>query len=277
MSRRQALASLLSLTTAGGCVFGRADKVSLPRKHSLRADQLLIQSDFKIDSGHPVVEDLLALRQEVSRTLSLPLGNRQVLVYLFSDDAQYRRYWEITYPGLPIRRAYFVQSPSRELAVYTSWGDRVQEDLRHEFTHGLLHASLEAVPLWLDEGLAEYFEVVGNEPGTINQEYAHLLTTGLRNGWRPDMARLETLEEVKDMQRADYREAWLWVHWMLHGDDGARDVLLGYLRELRTNPNPGKLSSRVLAEVPAADERVVAYTATLPGNGLVRAGAESFR
>jgi hypothetical protein len=54
-------------------------------------------------------------------------------------------------------------------------------------------------------------------------------------------------------------------------------VLLGYLRELRTNPNPGKLSSRVLAEVPAADERVVAYTATLPGNGLVRAGAESFR
>jgi hypothetical protein len=274
-SRRQALASWLSLATASGCVFGRADKVALPRKHSLRADQLLIQSDFKLDTSHPLVEDLLALRQQVSRSLSLPLGTRQVLVYLFSDDATYRRYWEVTYPGLPIRRAYFVQSPSRELAVYTAWGDRVQEDLRHEFTHGLLHASLEAVPLWLDEGLAEYFEVIGSDPGTVNQEYAHLLTTGLRNGWRPDMARLETLEEVKDMQRADYREAWLWVHWMLHGDDSAREVLLGYLRELRTNPNPGKLSSRVFAEVPSAEERVVAYTATLPGNGLIRAAAES--
>ena len=32
-------------------------------------------------------------------------------------------------------------------------------DLRHECTHALLHAVLPAVPLWLDEGLAKYFEV----------------------------------------------------------------------------------------------------------------------
>ena len=37
-------------------------------------------------------------------------------------------------------------------------------DVRHEGTHGLLHAALPMVPLWLDEGLAEYFEVPGRQP-----------------------------------------------------------------------------------------------------------------
>ena len=43
--------------------------------------------------------------------------------------------------------------------VYTYWGNRIQQDLRHELTHAILHSVLKDVPLWLDEGLAEYFEV----------------------------------------------------------------------------------------------------------------------
>ncbi|GIT30210.1 MAG: hypothetical protein Ct9H300mP1_22560 [Planctomycetaceae bacterium] len=65
------------------------------------------------------------------------------------------------------------------------------EDLRHEFTHGVLHSSLKRVPLWLDEGLAEYFEVVGPKPGGVNTEYPtgwprRLPTAGNRtwNGWK---------------------------------------------------------------------------------------------
>ena len=51
-------------------------------------------------------------------------------------------------------------SAAREdLLVYTYWGDRIQQDLRHELTHALLHSVLKDVPLWLDEGLAEYFEL----------------------------------------------------------------------------------------------------------------------
>ena len=46
-----------------------------------------------------------------------------------------------------------------DLLVYTYWGDRIQQDLRHELTHALLHSVLKDVPLWLDEGLAEYFEM----------------------------------------------------------------------------------------------------------------------
>ena len=36
-------------------------------------------------------------------------------------------------------RAFFVESDTR-LNIYAYWGDRVAEDLRHEVTHGYLHA-----------------------------------------------------------------------------------------------------------------------------------------
>ena len=62
------------------------------------------------------------------------------------------------FPGTPSRRAFFVESPTH-LSVYAQWGDRVQEDLRHEVVHGYLHAVLRDIPLCLDEGIAEYFEV----------------------------------------------------------------------------------------------------------------------
>ena len=66
-------------------------------------------------------------------------------MYLFTNEAEYTQYLNATYPGLPKRRAYFVGTP-RELAVYTYWGERIQEDLRHEYTHGLLHACLKQSP-----------------------------------------------------------------------------------------------------------------------------------
>jgi hypothetical protein len=147
--------------------------------------------------------------------------------------------------------------------VYTWWGDRIQEDLRHEFTHGLLHAGLEGVPLWLDEGLAEYFEVAGARPGGVNVEHAQLLATAVHNGWRPDLDRLEMLEKVEQMQRTHYREAWAWVHYMLHSSPDTRQVLLNYIHELRTDPNPGSLHERLLAANPDADIRWLSYVAAM--------------
>ncbi len=66
----------------------------------------------------------------------------------------------------------------------------------------------------------------------------------LRRGpFQPDLARLEKLDQVKQMEKPEYREAWAWVHLMLRGDPAARRVLHEYLQTLRTNPNPGPLLS----------------------------------
>jgi len=265
LSRRAALGALWGLLPGLGlsCATNRPPKVGLPAKNSIRADQLLIVSDIKLPRDHPLIGDLKSLRRQVSEELELPLGSKPVMVYLFSNELEYTQYLHATFPGYPPRRAYFIQTPGKELAVYTWWGDRIQEDLRHEYTHGLLHASLESVPLWLDEGLAEYFEVAGTRPGNVNLEHAQLLGAAVHNGWRPDLDRLESLEKVEQMQRPHYREAWAWVHYMLHASPDTRQVLLNYLHELRTDPNPGSLHERLVVDMPDVDMRLLSYIAAM--------------
>src|SRR5579884_2957704 len=158
------------------------------------------------------------------------------------------------YPDLPKRRAFFVAQPrgvggGEDLYVYTYWGDRVREDLRHELTHALLHSVLKDVPLWLDEGLAEYFELPPEDHG-VNARHLEQLRQGT---FKPDLARLEQLGLVQQMTPVEYREAWAWVHLMLRDKPEARAVLLHYLAQLRTNPTPGPLGPQLARVYPTPE------------------------
>ncbi|MEK6259927.1 MAG: hypothetical protein AABP62_15005 [Planctomycetota bacterium] len=256
-----------------GChALSRPSPIGLPTRRAMENEHLLVRSDVKLPKNHRLLRDLDSLRDEIADTLSLPVQKQPVTIYLFSDEVRYAQYLQARYPLLPPRRAYFVGTP-KELAVYTFWGEKIQEDLRHEYTHGVLHASLQDVPLWLDEGLAEYFEVA-SRPAGLNREYATRLAGDFARGWHPNLERLESLEAVNDMQKADYQEAWAWIHFLLHHSDDSRDVLLGYLRELQSDGKPGPLSTRLRTAIPQVDERFAAHAASLSG-GLVTVGGEA--
>lgn len=236
--------------------------VSLPGRHSVQADQLVLLSDFRIDYNDPVIADLKQLRGDVLEVLELTPSEQPVVVYLFENEQLYYDYLRSTWPMLPYRRAYFFGN-SHELAVYTSWGESVQEDLRHEFTHGILHSTLRTVPLWLDEGIAEYFEVGGDEPGTVKRKAVERLSLALSNGWKPSISRLESLQEVADMGQSDYEESWAWIHFMLHSDPAIRQTLIDYLTDLRTSLNPEPLSNRLDETMLTANDRFSSYVASL--------------
>ncbi|MGC1274635.1 MAG: hypothetical protein WBC44_13095, partial [Planctomycetaceae bacterium] len=271
-----ATALLLTVAIVSGC--RSIDKpppvVSLPAKHTVRAANLVLVSDFKLPKDDPVVEDLIQLREQVVTSLDLPKPRQDVVVYLFSNEDTYRRYLDGIHPDLPPRRAYFVGT-KKELAVYTYWGDRIQEDLRHEYTHGILHASLTAVPLWLDEGLAEYFEVPGSTPGGMNGDYPHQLAVAVANGWQPDIKRLEELEEFSEMRRIDYQESWAWVHYMLHTSPDTRQALLSYVADLRDSSHPPALADRIAEIQPGYPARFLGYVASLnsTGGAVIRAAS----
>ena len=76
-------------------------------------------------------------------------------------------------------------------------------------------------------------------------DYAQNLMTLLGNSWRPDLKRLEQLDKFEQMQRIDYQEAWAWVHFMLHSSPDTRDILIGYLNDLETDPHPTPLYVRL--------------------------------
>ena len=187
-----------------------------------------------------------------------------MLVYLFEDEKRYERYMKAKYPDLPRRRAFFVAQPrsvggSEDLMVFTFWGEHVRKDLRHELTHALLHSVLKDVPLWLDEGLAEYYEVPPERWGVSASHLEQLR----RDDFKPNLARLEQLCQVQQMTPAEYREAWAWTHLMLRGKPEVRAVLLKYLQQLRSNPNPGPLQPRLAEVLPAPEEALEKHLAQL--------------
>ena len=236
LRRRKSAAAFvaLCLLIAGGCQTAgkRTFTVERPVKHVAAGDGFVIQTDFPLTSSSPLVRELNDLRTEITRVLKLPEQRDPVTVYLFSDEASYRRYMQTTWPNLPPRRAYFVGT-SRELAVYSFRSSKVQEDLRHEFTHGLLHGCLNNVPLWLDEGLAEYFEVRAPMTGGPHRSHIAQLQDARAEGWNPSLYQLEQLADFQRMTQQDYAEAWGWVHYMLEDDPAARQVLVEYIAELK--------------------------------------------
>jgi hypothetical protein len=238
-----------------------------PGKLCFRHSQYVFYSDFELNRRLPLFSELAQLRDQVYRDLRLPSCNTVVHVYLFEDRDRYERFMRSKYPELPRRRAFFVAQPrgvgaAEDLLVYTYWGDRIQEDLRHELTHALLHSVLKDVPLWLDEGLAENFEVPPSWRGINYHHLDHLRREG-GEATKPDLARLEQLSQVQQMAPAEYREAWAWVHFMLHANAQTRHVLIKYLQELRTISNPGLLKPRLAAVVPDLDADLERHLARL--------------
>ena len=235
----------------------------MPGKYSIRVSQFVFLSDVEIRREQPIFKDLSNLREQVYRELRLPPANTEVFVYLFEDKDRYEKFMKAKHPELPPRRAFFVAQPRRlggveDLMVYTYMGERIHQDLRHELTHALLHSVLKNVPIWLDEGLAEYFEVPP-ERGGINDTHLDNIRRSTVEVFRPDLARLEGLTKVEQMTPEAYRESWAWVHLMLRGKPESRAALLAYLQQLRVTDKPGLLRPRLTPALPVPEETLLRH------------------
>jgi hypothetical protein len=229
-----------------GCARDRVWKPRLTRPDNFEVirQQLIIHSDFSLDAHDPLVDELVQRRSDLCRHLDLPPSDEPIEVYLFEGAEAFNGFMRIYFSGLPARRAYFIQTDSR-LTVYARWGGRVADDLRHEITHGYLHSIVPNVPLWLDEGLAKYYETPRGTQG-VNTELLCWLRPRLEAGrWQPDLWRLEQLPQDADMELADYAESWAWVHFLLHSGPENRDRLRSFLAEVRRDGQPEPLAFRL--------------------------------
>jgi hypothetical protein len=226
-----------------------------PGKYSHRESQFVFYSDYPLEANQPLFKELDELREQICGELKLPTSNNLIQVFLFEDQEHYEKYMRSRYAELPPRRAFFIKQPKNaggadDLMVFTYRGQFFRQDLRHELTHGILHSVLRDVPLWLDEGLAEVYELPPENNG-INSSHLEQIR---RAPFQPDMARLEQLGDVKQMQRPEYREAWAWVHFMLRGKPESKAVLLSYIQQLR-NPLPqGAPMPRLLPKLREVNE-----------------------
>ncbi len=259
--------ALLLIASTTGCASVRAVP-ALPEELSVARDQLVIYSDFKLATRHRLVEELLALRGDIAEQLDVPVSDEPIHVYLFDKAETYQKYIDKHFPNLPNRRAFFVESDTR-LTVYAQWGDRVAEDLRHEVTHGYLHSVIPNTPLWLDEGIAEYFETPRGWDG-LHAAHLKLLDAQARKGvWKPDLSRLDKLATIDEMTQRDYAESWLWLHFLLQTTRERRLLLQRHLNVLRDKAQAPPFSQAIFHAEPDAAYAVLDHLRMLAAENRV--------
>jgi hypothetical protein len=257
MFRILALSACLGIL--GCATIGEQGQSLVPTQYRTRTGPYAVFSNFPIAADSPPIRSLHSLENDVEANLGVRVNSDEppVEVYILNDRQSFTHFLKFYYPELPPRRAFFLAQGTQRV-VFTFMGERLEEDLRHEATHALLNVAYGDLPLWLDEGLAEYFESPDGQRG-LNQEHLGRLPNDLAAGWKPDLARLETLKSVRQMTPRDYRESWAWVHYLLNGSNSGKTVLLGYLADLRSDPKAATLSVRMRNDEEKGPGHLLAY------------------
>jgi hypothetical protein len=255
--------SVLVLSFASCATLSDHGQPLVPTRYQLRSGPFIIFSNFLLADDPPAVRCLQALERDMREHLDFRPRNddHPVEIYVLDDRNAFAHFLKFYYPELPPRRAFFLAQGSQRV-VYTYSSPRLEEDLRHEATHALLHGSYGDLPLWLDEGLAEYFETDLALPGAERERINHI-ADDLAAGWSPSLSRLEALSDIRQMTPCDYREAWAWVHLFLNDPQSEKSILLASLADL--NASRDKLR---LVEKGATNDRLVAHIKTLQSRAM---------
>lgn len=245
-------ASLTATTLVAAPQWGAAQTAPRwPDEH--RAGAFLCHADFPLGAQRRLLEEMSKLQGDVIEALRIQPTDETIHIFLFRRQATYGDYVSTYFPDVPYRRALFIKERGPGM-VFAYRNSQLGVDLRHESTHALLHTALPMVPLWLDEGLAEYFEVPSADRA---RGHPHLkgVAWGIRFGRSSRLEELERVGRLEDMGQSEYRQAWAWVHFMLHGSPVARDELVRYLRDIQARSPPGQLSQRLRNRLPDLDRR----------------------
>lgn len=222
----------------------------------------VFRSEFAIKRG-PLTRDLAQIKTELETKLGLKVGDDPIEVNLFSDSRSYRAFMQRNVPEAISRRALFVKTPTGS-RVYAYKNASFDTDVRHECTHALIHNSVQFIPLWMDEGLAEYFELKAGtrvRPARLN-DIRRAIQWSRLTGSRSSLKRLESLNDIKQMGASEYRDSWAWIHFLLNDTkhkSAAQTALVGYLAEIQKGNPPGAFSHYLTRRLPGSETKLVQH------------------
>ncbi len=199
-------------------------------KTEFESGRYKIHCDFALASPQSIVAEFRSLEVDMEALLGFqPQKNAVIHLVLFRTAPEYQRYMERHFPGLPKRRAIFIQYRGPGM-LFAHWHTEVIHDLRHEVTHALLNDGKHPLPLWLDEGLAEYFEPKREARSNANPYLADIVGLAKEGGIR-SLRELESISDVRSFTEDNYRDSWAWVHYLIHRQPATRELLARYLQE----------------------------------------------
>ena len=196
---------------------------------------VVCQSDKPLDEIQTIIDEISLLQTDLKKYLAVPPANEKIELCIFSSEKAYLQFLDKVFPKAPTdRRALYVKKEGPGVVLIQKTKD-FEVDLRHEMTHAILHASIANVPIWLDEGLAKYFEPKPLDRA-FRSPYLSKVKWNCRFGKVPSLERLEKLRGIEEMSDVEYRESWAWVHFLIHDSPATHNLLAGYLQIIAEYP-----------------------------------------
>jgi hypothetical protein len=268
--RRWAAAGAACVHVLTAVAAGQAQLPWWDRAAEARVGMYWIKTDLPAADANALGRHLNIMYEEYSRRLaSLPPRAPEalnVLIFASQDDYVFtlRTRYGISAGGTG--GLFFVQGPTMALAFWT--GElprrRVEHVLQHEGFHQFAYSRFGGdLPLWVNEGLAEFFGesiVVGRSLiiGQASPRVVSAVTTAVE---------LDQIVPFRDMlaitplrwgalvregdARLHYQQAWSMVHFLVYADpngDGAPDYVTHFERYLH-KLNAGVPDERAFIEV----------------------------
>lgn len=156
--------------------------------------------------------------------------------------------------------------------------------LYHEYTHALLRLNFSDLPIWLNEGLAEFFgnSTLGDKEiktGTIDPGHLYLLN-------QSKLIPIETLLEVdhrspyyneKDRASVFYAESWAVVHFLMVDEEARQKQLLkNFLSAWQKSGNQLDAAREAFGDLKQFGKRIEAYARQVSFRiGVIKAGQEA--
>ncbi|MDP6444251.1 MAG: hypothetical protein QF805_10720, partial [Pirellulaceae bacterium] len=150
----------------------------------------LAHADFDLGKVERTLQQTGALRWDLERTLHVGPPREAINLFLFEREETFRAYVRLYFPDVPQRRALYIKNSRGPGMVFAHLHKEFAVDVRHECTHALLHAALPMVPLWLDEGIAEYFEAPADKRVYDNEHFGKLR-------WRAKVGSAKNIESLE--------------------------------------------------------------------------------
>jgi hypothetical protein len=153
-------------------------------------------------------------------------------------------------------------------ADVTGTGANPYHVMYHEWAHGLFRLNYRGLPMWLDEGLAEYWggSDIDNKEGRVGMADSAQLRVLRQNAFLPistlvSIDASSPLYNTKDHAGMFYAESWAIVHYFSLAPEVRDQHLLDkYLAALQATDDPIEAANRSFGDLKKLGEKLEAYT-----------------
>jgi tetratricopeptide (TPR) repeat protein len=239
----------------------------------LRSQNFLFIGDAPEGAIHRVARSLEQFRNVMALALpGAPNGSPvPPVVILFSSDRAFTPF-KPRYKGRPMENVGGYMHLSDDVTYIAMSVERSRRGVFHEYTHFLIANTIGVVPPWLNEGLAEFYQMYQDDGGRaaiIRPSFGHLRLLQ-RTPLMPLSELLAVDQDSPHYNEGDrrgifYAQSWALVHYLAVGSASRAGQLSDYIDRVERGTPPGEaFRGAFKAEPGVLDQELRNYLRNLP-------------